>query len=145
MAFLLAGMIPTLRVTVRITRKFGRFLPKVWPHKKILASPPCKAVYVAWQRQGRYLRSSAIFVTRMALQANLPRRPNFRVIRTRFHPSGQFSVTFGVIYQIRRRETGENIDSRLFLFDSRRDRRAKFQGEKNSDLAQKTAISCGGK
>jgi hypothetical protein len=41
------------------------------------------------------------------------------------------------------KKTGENIDSRLFLFDSRRDRRAKFQDEKNSDLAQRTAISFG--
>src|SRR5439155_20721443 len=36
-----------------------------------------------------------------------------------------------------------NIDSRLFLFESRRCLRSKFPEEKNSDLAQRTTISCG--
>ena len=44
---------------------------------------------------------------------------------------------------LEKKVTGEIIDSRLFLFDSRRDRRAKFPDEKNSDLAQRTAISFG--
>src|SRR5258708_30058125 len=60
------------------SRKSGRNLPKVWPRKKKPVSPPCKPVYVAWQRQGRYLQSSVVFVTRVALQANLPMWPNFR-------------------------------------------------------------------
>jgi hypothetical protein len=63
---------------LRITQKIGHFLPKDWPQKKKLVNPLCKPAYIAWQRQGRYLRSSVIFVTRMALQANLSPWPNFR-------------------------------------------------------------------
>ncbi len=33
---------------LRITRKIGHFLPKVWPHKKKLAKPLCKPIHLAW-------------------------------------------------------------------------------------------------
>src|SRR6266700_5510195 len=68
----------TLRTDLRITRKSGHFLPKVWPRKKKPASPPCKPVYVPGRGKADTCARSVVFVTRMALQANLPMWPNFR-------------------------------------------------------------------
>src|SRR2546427_797884 len=33
---------------LRITRYFGQFLPKDWPHKKKLTIPLCKLIHMAW-------------------------------------------------------------------------------------------------
>src|SRR6266568_3607983 len=67
-----------LLLQMRITRKSGHFLPKVWPRKKKPASPPCKPVYVPGRGKADTCARSVVFVTRMALQANLPMWPNFR-------------------------------------------------------------------
>src|SRR2546425_7258288 len=78
---------------MRITRKSGHFLLKVWPHKKKLADPLCKAVHVACRGKAD-LSGISLFLLLVWLYRPIypcgqtfgSLRPDFRVIRS-FEPS----------------------------------------------------------